>query len=130
MVLPHRRQQLAKFIPFHDLTYQQVADALECDHKQRVRNLCNGHIYPSPEEILALEKLFNLPIEVLLEPAMLIYRNGPWPPLRGLDAYRYEQALKDRGLLPNLDPSPEDQLAAWRRAYEMQHGSREAGARP
>lgn len=127
MPLLHRRQPLARFIPFHDLTYQQVAVALSCD-VIRVRNISNGHVYPHPDEIAALEKLFSLPIEVLLEPQMLIYRNGPWPPLRGAEAFQYEQALKAQGLLPDLDPSPEEQVTAWRRAYEMQHGARRAQA--
>lgn len=82
MALPHRRQQLAKFIPFHDLSLAQVATVLGCN-KTRVQNLCWGRLYPTPDEISALERLFSLPIEVLLEPNLLEYRHN-WPPLRGL----------------------------------------------
>ncbi|WP_168380849.1 MULTISPECIES: helix-turn-helix domain-containing protein [unclassified Microbacterium] len=82
MVLPHRRQQLAKFIPFHDLTRKKVAAALGCS-VTRVSNLCKGGLYPTPDEIATLERLFGMPVEVLLEPALLEYRHS-WPPLRGL----------------------------------------------
>lgn len=87
MALPHRRQQLAKFIPFHDLTPTLVAKALGTD-STRIKNLCRGGAYPSPDEIVALEKLFGLPVEVLFEPEMLAYRNGPWPAPRGGAALR------------------------------------------
>ena len=84
MALPRRRQQLAKFIPFHDLTLAIVAETLGAD-RARVHNLCWGNAYPSPSEIAALERLFGLPVEVLFEPAMLVYR-GTWPPPKGAAA--------------------------------------------
>ncbi|MEW1834532.1 helix-turn-helix transcriptional regulator [Microbacterium sp. NPDC079995] len=82
MALPRRRQQLGKFIPFHELTHQQVADVLGCS-LSRVRNIINGNAFPSPTEIQQLERLFGLPVEVLLDAEMLEFRNGPWPPPRG-----------------------------------------------
>lgn len=87
MALPHRRQQLAKFIPFHELTHQKVADVLGCS-LTRIRNIINGHVYPSPDEITALERLFSLPIVVLLEKDMLDYQHGPWPIPRGTALYK------------------------------------------
>ena len=83
MALPHRRQQLARFILFHELTGEKVAFALGCS-VTRVRNLSQGHVYASPDEIAALERLFGLPVEVLLEPDLLIYREN-WPPPRGFN---------------------------------------------
>lgn len=88
MGLPFRRQQLAKFIPYHDLTRAQVGAALGCD-AVRVGNLSWGRTYPTPDECDALERLFGLPVEVLLEPDLLIYRHN-WPPLRGLAVLKSE----------------------------------------
>ena len=99
MALPRRRQQLAKFIPFHDLTPAIVARVLGTD-RARVQNLCKGQAYPSPDEIVALERLFGLPVEVLFEESMLVYRNGPWPAPRGGAAqiadFERERAQLDR----------------------------------
>jgi len=89
--LPHRRQQLAKFIPFHDLSLSVVAKALYTD-ATRIKNLCRGGAYPSPDEIVALERLFGLPIEILFEDDMLTYRDGPWPAPRGGAALKLELA--------------------------------------
>ncbi|MGZ0068090.1 helix-turn-helix transcriptional regulator [Microbacterium arborescens] len=91
MALPHRRQQLAKFIPFHDLSQSDVAKALGTD-TTRVKNLCRGGAYPSPGDIAVLERLFGLPIEVLFEEDMLTYRDGPWPAPRGGAALKLELA--------------------------------------
>ena len=85
MALPHRRQQLAKFIQFHDLTHEKVAKALGTN-VVRVSNLTKGHVHPSPEEIDSLERLFGMPVEVLLEEALLEFRDN-WPPPRGIAAY-------------------------------------------
>ncbi len=102
VVLPHQRQPLAKFINYHDLTHEQVADALGCD-RIRLRNLIAGHVYVSPDEIAKLEALFGLPIEVMFEPASLIWRDV-WPPLRGAPALRHEYALRAQGV--KVDPDP------------------------
>lgn len=80
MALPHRRQQLAKFIPFHDLTAKSLGERLGVTESS-VRLLIYGHRYPSPDEIKSLESIFGMPIEVLLEPDLLVHRNGPWPPV-------------------------------------------------
>ncbi|MCH6229335.1 hypothetical protein MK786_01095 [Microbacterium sp. CFH 31415] len=82
MALPRRRQPLAKFIPFHDLTPEVVAAALNTN-VARIHNLCRGLTYPSPDELAAIGRLFGLPVEVFFEPEMLVYRDGPWPPPRG-----------------------------------------------
>ena len=70
MALPHRRQQLAKFIKVHDLTYKKVAAALGTN-PVRVNNLAHGGTFPKPDEIRALVSLFGLPIEVLFDDDML-----------------------------------------------------------
>jgi hypothetical protein len=88
VALPHRRQQLAKFIQFHELTHQKVATALGTN-AVRVANLTQGHVYPSPDEIEVLQRLFGMPIETLLEEALLVYRND-WPPPRGAALYLAE----------------------------------------
>jgi transcriptional regulator with XRE-family HTH domain len=81
LALPHRRQQLAKFIPFHELTYAQVAAALGTGIAS-VHSLAHGRRYPTPDEIRKLEALFGLPVEVLFDPAMLTYRDvAQWPPV-------------------------------------------------
>lgn len=72
MGLPFRRQPLGKFLHTHKLTHVQVADALGC-HFTRVNSLIQGRTYPTAREIAALEALFSLPIEVLLESALLKY---------------------------------------------------------
>ncbi|MEQ1738133.1 MAG: helix-turn-helix transcriptional regulator [Rhodoglobus sp.] len=79
MGLPHRRQQLAKFIPFHDLTAKSLAEKLDIS-ESNVRQLVYGRRYPSPDEVRALERIFRMPAEVLLDAELLRYRNGPWPP--------------------------------------------------
>jgi transcriptional regulator with XRE-family HTH domain len=81
VALPHRRQQLAKFINWHDLTQAKVGEILGVN-AVRVANISQGHAYPSPEEITALETLFGLPIETMFEPDMLTYRES-WPPPSG-----------------------------------------------
>ncbi|KZE89095.1 helix-turn-helix domain-containing protein [Microbacterium sp. TNHR37B] len=94
MALPHRRQQLAKFIPFHDLTLQQVAAALRTD-TVRVANLTKGHTYPTPDEIEALERLFGLPVDVLFEPDLLVFRDD-WPESQGLRQAATKRAELER----------------------------------
>jgi len=90
VALPRRKQTLAKFIPFHDLTRETVAKALGTN-RARVNNICKGITFPSPDEIAALERLFGVPIEVLLDPAMLEYRDpAKWPPLRGFQQMQVE----------------------------------------
>jgi transcriptional regulator with XRE-family HTH domain len=80
MALPHKKQNLAKQIPYHDLTAAQVAEAIGITTAE-VHNLCKGRRYPSPREIVALEKIMGLPIEVLLHKDMLVYRYAEtWPP--------------------------------------------------
>lgn len=81
MALPHRRQQLAKFIKVHDLTYKKVAEALQTD-AVRINNMVQGKLYPTPAECDALEALFGLPAELMLEPSMLAWRHN-WPPRYG-----------------------------------------------
>jgi hypothetical protein len=100
VALPHRKQQLQKFIPFHDLTIEQVALALGCN-SIRVKNLCQGHIYPTPAECDALERLFGLPVEVLLEARLIAYRYD-WPPPRGMAA-AVENELRRRGGESSVD---------------------------
>lgn len=95
MALPHRRQQLAKFIAFHDLTYPQVAAALGTN-TIRVANLTKGHTYPSPEEIEALQRLFGLPPEVLFDAEMLEFRDGPWPVPEGTALFQFRAEMRAR----------------------------------
>lgn len=80
MALPRRRQRLAKLIPFHDLTRRGLAARLDITEGE-VNNLCKGLRYPSPGEITKLESIFNLSIEQIFEPAMLVHRSAEsWPP--------------------------------------------------
>ena len=81
MALPHSRQPIVRHIKVHDLTYKKVALALGTN-AVRINNLAQGHTYPSPAEIGTLEKLFGLPIEVLLNEELLEYRYN-WPPRYG-----------------------------------------------
>ncbi|WP_411721025.1 helix-turn-helix domain-containing protein [Mycetocola sp.] len=82
MALPHRKQMLARFIPYHNLTRAKVAEILGIDHS-RISNIIQGHAYPSPDEIDALEKLFGgMPASNFLDDEMLEYRFN-WPPPRG-----------------------------------------------
>jgi len=96
MALPRRRQQLAKFVVWHDTTYDEVAEKVGSTH-WRILQIANGRIYPSPDEIQRLPEAFGgMPVEVLLEAELLKYRNGPWPPRRG------------RGALPAVSNSEVD----------------------
>lgn len=113
--LPQTRQPLLKFIQYHGYTRQQVADACIGGDYARLSNLAAGKLYPSPGEIEALEALFKLPVNVLLEPCMLVYRKGPWPVPRGTAQWKHEAELRARGV--EVDPTPgfyETQLAGWR----------------
>jgi transcriptional regulator with XRE-family HTH domain len=78
VALPHSRQPLVRHIKVHDLTYKKVAQALGTN-AVRINNLAHGKTYPSPREIDALERLFGLPAEVLLDESLLEYRHS-WPP--------------------------------------------------
>lgn len=79
MALPHRRQQLAKFIPFHDFTPASFAaevssflDEPEMLGRWDILNIAYGRRYPNAREIRAIElALDGLPIESVLERAML-----------------------------------------------------------
>ncbi|WP_061681848.1 helix-turn-helix domain-containing protein [Microbacterium laevaniformans] len=87
------------------MTAQKVADAIGCN-KFRVKNMCQGMTYPSPDEIRALERLFGMPVDVMLEPALLIYRDGKvWPPHIGPASIHYEYELRARGV--KVDPDPD-----------------------
>lgn len=113
MPVPRQRQPLLKWINWHSLTAQQVADAIGCD-VFRVKNICQGMTYPSADEIRGLEMLFKLPITIMLEPAMLIYRDGAvWPPHRGGAAIRYEWELRTRGIKVDPDPDFYDTQLSW-----------------
>lgn len=80
MVLPRRGQRLAKLIPIHDLTRTTLAVYLEITPAE-VDNLCKGLRYPTPREVGLLEKVFDVPIEQVFEPAMLVHRDATeWPP--------------------------------------------------
>jgi transcriptional regulator with XRE-family HTH domain len=80
MALPYRRQDLAKFIRFHDITDEQVADRLGIEPGE-VKNLKFGARYPNPDELRVLFDLFGMPVEVLFETELLRYREATeWPP--------------------------------------------------
>lgn len=100
MALPYRRQQLAKFIPFNDLTYADVAEALGVEWIE-VSNLANGARYPSPDELRILSTLLNaMPVETFFEEELLRYRMASeWPP-RG-PGFRGER----KPVTPYPDPS-------------------------
>lgn len=81
MALPHKRQNLARFIPFYDFTARTFADAVnqslapsERVSMADVQNYTRGRRYPSAREIRAIELAFggSLPIHVLLEDSMLV----------------------------------------------------------
>ncbi|HEU5223575.1 MAG TPA: hypothetical protein VFU07_07825 [Candidatus Lumbricidophila sp.] len=85
LVLPHRRQPIARFLKVYDLTYPRAAQALGID-LARFTNLVQGHSYPSPDEIAAITALFNgMPVEALFDASALTYRDD-WPPRRGRTA--------------------------------------------
>jgi transcriptional regulator with XRE-family HTH domain len=78
--LPHKQQNLARQIRYHGLSAATVAEAIGITAAE-VHNICKGKRYPSPREIIALEKVISLPIEVLLDEDMLKYRQADsWPP--------------------------------------------------
>ena len=80
MALPYRRQMLAKTITYRDLTVAKVAEALGVEFSE-IANLAKGARYPSPDELRGLFDLFGLPVETLLEPELLRYREATeWPP--------------------------------------------------
>jgi len=81
MALPYRRQNLAKYIRFHDLSDEQVAEKLGVEPIE-VQNLKYGARYPSPDELRALFDLFGLPVEVLFQDREILrYREATsWPP--------------------------------------------------
>lgn len=92
-----------------------VADACFKGDRIALRNLINGVRYPSPAEIDALERMLRTPITLMLEPALLIYRNGPWPALRGTAQIRHEFELRAKGV--PVDPDPhfyDNQLSGYR----------------
>lgn len=91
MALPHRRQQLAKFIPFHDWTTRTLTAEMNRRLPEGHERLTEGNLiliahgrrYPSPDEIDSLEAVFSTPIEVLLDASMLRFRDrAKWPPYR------------------------------------------------
>lgn len=86
MALPHRRQRnFARFIPYHELTREQVAAAIGVN-KVRLNNIINGDTFPTPDELDKIEQLFGgMPAEVLFDEEMLEYRHN-WPPPRGFQA--------------------------------------------
>lgn len=79
MALPFRRQQLAKFIPFHDHTAKTFAEAVssrlsegESVSTADIVNFSHGRKYPSAREIRAIElALGGLPIQTLLEARLI-----------------------------------------------------------
>lgn len=79
--LPRRRQQLARLIKSRDLTRVAVAHMLGMPIN-RLNNLCNGSVFPHPDELKAFESFFGLPAQTMFEPDMLAYRDA-WPPKRG-----------------------------------------------
>jgi len=81
VALPHRRQHVAVFIKYHDLTYRKVADAVGIEYG-RFSNIVKGNAYPSPDEVAALSDFFQMPPQVLFEPALLSFQLN-WPPKPG-----------------------------------------------
>lgn len=80
MALPHRRQQLAKFIPFRDFTPASFAAEVskyltedEALKRWDILNITYGRRYPSARELRAIELALggSLPINVVLEESML-----------------------------------------------------------
>ncbi len=88
MPLPKRKQPLAKFIAFHDLSQEQFAEAISEPElgiivtKQELKTLVRGFRYPTPRELSRISAaLGGLPVEVLFEPEMLAHRDAEsWPP--------------------------------------------------
>jgi transcriptional regulator with XRE-family HTH domain len=80
VALPHKQQNLARQIRYHSLSAAQVAEAIGITPSE-VHNICKGKRYPSPREIVAIEKVMSLPIETLLDAEMLKFRDAEtWPP--------------------------------------------------
>lgn len=92
MALPHRRQRLPRFIKYRDLTNAEFAQAVGIT-TNRLANLIQGHVYPSPEELDRIEAFFfPFSLANLFDPEMLVYRHGPWPPPTGVAALKAELA--------------------------------------
>jgi hypothetical protein len=75
---------IAYHIKIRDLTWKQVASALDID-AIRFGNLLRGITYPTPNELERVEAYFSLPAEVLFDPGMLQWREN-WPPIYGAQA--------------------------------------------
>lgn len=79
MALPHRRQQLAKFIPFHDFTPASFAAEVssflsepEVLERWDILNISYGRKYPTAREIRAIElAMGGIPAPVVLEDSLL-----------------------------------------------------------
>jgi transcriptional regulator with XRE-family HTH domain len=84
VVLPRKRQSnFARFIPYHELTRKQVAEAIGVN-MARLGNIINGDTYPTPDELDKIEKLFGgMPAQVLFDKEMLEFREN-WPPPKGI----------------------------------------------
>jgi transcriptional regulator with XRE-family HTH domain len=71
---------IARHIKIRDTSYNEVADAIGMG-RVRFSNLARANVYPTPDELAALEAFFSLPAEVLFEPELLRFRNE-WPSSR------------------------------------------------